>query len=258
MFLRILSYIYIFLIRLRFPTEQSVAYVIRKRYGNDVLVKVRKLEKHDFRRRKTELDISFLEVCLEKNLVPNFVCFRTTNNKLKDSDSYHTCQRLLLTEELNNKKERLNHHTLEFNELKKYLFNILSSLDFLFVSSLFLERNTKVIKDTESSQNVKLSKLLEDTPKHNANELIYNFSAHVLSQAQELILMKGLNYALPPKCLKYEDYLLDFELLFRSVNSNNSCQEGEIENFKSELSHVAHSLLHITAVRERSLKTFPR
>ena len=55
---------------------------------------------------------------------------------------------------------------------------------------------------------------MADTPQHDAKELIFNYSKHLLSKAQESILMKGLNYALPPKRLKYEDYLLDFELFF--------------------------------------------
>ena len=85
MFLRIFSFIYIFLVRLRFPTDQSVANVIRRRYGDEVLVKVRKFEKLNFRRRKTELDITFLDVCLEKDVMPNFLHFRTTNKKLRNS-----------------------------------------------------------------------------------------------------------------------------------------------------------------------------
>ena len=47
--------------------------------------------------------------------------------------------------------------------------------------------------------------------------------------------MKGLNYALPPKSLKYEDYLLNFELFFRGVTTCNYCAEGELDNFKLEL-----------------------
>ena len=41
-------------------------------------------------------------------------------------------------------------------------------------------------------QNTKLSKLMEDNPKHNANDLIYNFSSRTLTSSQKSILMKGL------------------------------------------------------------------
>ena len=188
------------------------------------MAKIRKFEKLDFRRRKTELDITFLELCLEKDIMPNFVRFRTANQKLGNSETYNTCQRLLLSQELNNKILKLEEHTQGFNELKRYLCNTLSSIDFLFVTSLFLERNAEKIGEIESSQNIKLSKLLLDNPKHDVVDLIFNFSSHTLTKSQESLLMKGLNYALPPKSLKYEDYFLDFELLFRSINAGKSCR----------------------------------
>ena len=230
-----------FLIRLRFPSGQSVANVIRKRYGGQALSKIRKLEKLDFRCRKLRLDISFLEVCIEKGVIPNFVQFRTANRGLKKSDSYDVCQKLLLREELNIKNSKLEEETLGFIGLKRDLCYVLSSIDFLFITSLFLEKNVNCIEEIEISQNIKLSKLLEDCPRHEVSDLIFNFSSHVLTKSQESILMKGLNYALPPKSLKYENYLLNFELLFRSVKNEKSCADGEIDNLKSELRNLAHS-----------------
>ena len=243
MFMKILCFIYLFLIRLRFPSGQSVANVIRKRYGDQTMSKIRKFEKLDFRCKKCKLDITFLEVCVDKDIMPNFIQFRTANSRLGNSDAYNTCQRLLLNQELNNKKGKLEEDTHSYNVLKRDLNNTLSSIDFLFVTSLFLEKNVRAVEEIELSQNIKLSKLLEDNPKHEVKDLIFNFSSHVLSKSQEAILMKGLNYALPPKSLKYEDYLLNFELLFRSINADNYCIDEEVENLRSELRHIAYSSL---------------
>ena len=186
-----------------------------------MLSKIRKLEKLDFRRRKTQLDITFLEVCLDKDIIPNFLQFRTANSKLGNSETYITCQRLLLH--------------------KRDLSNLLTPIDFLFVTSLFLEKNARICEEIEQSQNGKLSKLIADNPKHEVKNLIFTFSSHVLTDSQESILMKCLNYALPPKNLKYEDYLLNFELLFRSVNGDNYCKDGQMDNFKFELRNTAYS-----------------
>ena len=254
MFLRVLSYIYIFLIRLRFPSEESVANVIRKRYGGEVLSKTRKFEKQDFRRRKVQLDITFIEACLDNNLFPNFVGFRTANRRLKKSETYDSCQRILLQEELKIKTDMLADHNRQFSELKKYLYSNLSSLDYLFITSLFLERNARVSNEIELSQNVKLSKLIAGSPKHSKDNLIFNYSSHLLTPAQESILMKGLNYALPPKKLKYEDYLLDFELLMRSVNSSSCCKDSEVDNFKTKLRDIGHSSLSFYNSKKRKLE----
>ena len=75
MFMKILCFIYLFLIRLRFPSGQSIANVIRKRYGDQTMSKIRKFEKLDFRCKKCKLDITFLEVCVDKDIMPNFISF---------------------------------------------------------------------------------------------------------------------------------------------------------------------------------------
>ena len=49
-----------------------------------------------------------------------------------------------------------------------------------------------------------------------------------MSKVQESILMKGLNFGLPPKKLKYEDYMLNFELLFRDIRKLNLDSEKSL------------------------------
>ena len=243
MMIRVLSLVFLFIIRLRFPSHKSVSNVVRDRYGNAVLVKIRKLEKLDFRVRKLKLDITFLEVCIEKDVMPNFVQFRTANKTLKSSKSYDRCQRILLTEELDAKKLKLTEASDNLKAVKKELWESVSLFDFVFISSLFLEKNRKMVVDIEQKQNSKLSKILEDKPCHKAEDLIYNFSTHVLTPAQKSLLMKGLNFSLPPKSLKSEDYLLNFELLFRGVKTSDNCKAHEFENFKAGLRDLAYSSL---------------
>ena len=117
----------------------------------------------------------------------------------------------------------------KLNELKRELYNVLSSLDFLYVTSLFLGKNVRTIEEIEIKQNTKLSKLVEEVPRHKVSELIFNFSSHVLTSSQESILMKGLNY------------FLNFELLFRSMNQDNLCAESDIDHFKSELRNLTYT-----------------
>lgn len=144
--------------------------------------------------------------------------------------------------------------TNNLHEVKSELGNILSCIDFLFITSLFLEKNVKVLEEVELAQNIKLSKLIEENPKHTAGDLIYNYSSRILTSSQESILMKGLNFALPPKNLVYEDYLLNFELLFRSINMGKNCKEDELSNFKSELRNLSHSSLKFYNRKKKKLE----
>ena len=47
--------------------------------------------------------------------------------------------------------------------------------------------------------------------------MIHNFSSYNLSQTETFLLLKGLDFSLPPKKLKFENHSLSFELLYRNV-----------------------------------------
>ena len=68
-----------FLVRLRFPVDKSIAYILRSRYGNALVKDIRKFEKIDFAFRKCKLDLLFLEACLESQVIPKFLKFCVSN-----------------------------------------------------------------------------------------------------------------------------------------------------------------------------------
>ena len=59
LYLKVVTLVFLFIIRLRFPPSKSVANIIRTRYGEATLKNIRKLEKTDFKKRKLLLDINF-------------------------------------------------------------------------------------------------------------------------------------------------------------------------------------------------------
>ena len=76
--------VYLFLIRLRFPQNSSVAYVLRRRYGEPVLNQYRALERIDYKVKKIECDIDFLSSCQQQDLIPNFLQFKLHLFMFKD------------------------------------------------------------------------------------------------------------------------------------------------------------------------------
>ena len=105
--LKVISLTLLFLVRLRFPVDQSTAYALRSSYGNTVVKVIRKFEKIDFTARKCKLDLLFLEGCLENQVIPKFLNFRVSNLHLKTSRAYHVCQLKLLREEIALKRSRI-------------------------------------------------------------------------------------------------------------------------------------------------------
>ena len=58
--LKVISLALLFSIRLRFPLNKSITYVLGSRYGNLVVKELQKFEKVDYSSRKCKLDLTFL------------------------------------------------------------------------------------------------------------------------------------------------------------------------------------------------------
>ena len=90
----------------------------------------------------------------------------------------------------------------------------MSFFDWIHVSNSFISCNVKTIGKIGNVQHYKLAELMGSKLHHNPNKIIHNFSSYKLSEIEKKLLCKGLNFALPSKKLKFENYLLPFELLF--------------------------------------------
>ena len=104
MFIRVATLVFLFLARFRFPKTESMASVIRRRYGVKLLKEVRKFESLDYKPRKVQLDLDFLCKCNDNDVKTNFLIFCLANKNLQNSFSYKQCQKKLLLTEINLKK----------------------------------------------------------------------------------------------------------------------------------------------------------
>ena len=73
---------------------------MRKRYGESLVKSVRKLGKLDFKHKKAQLDLEFLQTCKKNNVVPKFLRIKLANRKLSLSHAYNICQKRLLNQEI--------------------------------------------------------------------------------------------------------------------------------------------------------------
>ena len=99
--LKVISLVLLYMIRIRFPADKSIAYILRSRYGNTLVKEVTKFEKI-----KSKLDILFLETCLKNKIIPKYLNFRVSNLRLKTPRAYYSCQMKLLREEISVKKSK--------------------------------------------------------------------------------------------------------------------------------------------------------
>ncbi len=83
----VLAYVLLFVIKCRFPANKSVAEIIRRRYDENVLKDIRRLEKLDFKLRKCDLDVDFLQVFMDKKKIPKILRFKLPKSALNNSKS---------------------------------------------------------------------------------------------------------------------------------------------------------------------------
>ena len=56
MFMQVATLVFLFLARIRFPKTESIPSIIRRIYGDKVLIEVRQFEKLDYKLREVQLD----------------------------------------------------------------------------------------------------------------------------------------------------------------------------------------------------------
>ena len=104
MLMGVAAIVFLFLIRLRFPKSKSISDILRKRYSQSTLKRMRKFEKLDYRLRKAELDLELLLRCRDRNVILNFLNFCVSSHYLKASLRYRQCQLKVLQEEIRHNK----------------------------------------------------------------------------------------------------------------------------------------------------------
>ena len=100
MIVKVLGLVFLFIIPIRFSKGKSIADIIRSRYGEAFVRKIRKFEKSDYKLQKGHLDLRFLLECQKNNLIPKFLQFKLVNRHLHNSAVHKKCQKKLLEKEI--------------------------------------------------------------------------------------------------------------------------------------------------------------
>ena len=122
----------------------------------------------------------------------------------------------------------------------------MSPIDFMYVWSLFLVSHDKAIRKSDQTHGRKLQKLIPniqeksiiDNVSNDPNKVIYNFSNYRLTDSDKSLLIKGLNFVIPPKKIEYSKFLILFELLFRDVKPNSE-SSVDLASVKARLQDTA-------------------
>ena len=123
------------------------------------------------------------------------------------------------------------------------IYNLDLTVSILLIFLLFFLGN--LLKTHDSIQQKKFNKLLiENRPKQDPEKLIFNFSKVSLTDAEKSLLVKGLSFALPLKQLSYSDYLINFEIFYRSTDNLEGLSGDNLDFIKTGIKDAALMSFH--------------
>ena len=264
MVIRVLSLAFLFIVRLKFPLDKSIANLIRSRYNDKAVKLIRRFEKLDFKLRKNEADLDFLQSCQQNHLRPKFLNFKVASSSLHFSRTYKKCQLQLLKQKIKEKVSIISKQKKEVVDLKKCIKNKLSIIDFAHICCLFLVGNYKKITKVKETHCKKLKNLgLTSVERsHNSDKIIINYSSCQLSDTEKTVLTNELNFALSPKKLNYAGYLTPYEILFGDIK-RLFVDDNILEKLKVDMKKICFSSfenfkfkdeLNITPAKLKALK----
>ena len=160
---------------------------------------MRKFEKLDFKIRKNEADLQFLQSCHQEGLTPKFFNFKLASSSLKHSRTYKQCQLMLLKEEIKTKSSIISKQKKDFEIVRDSIKQTVSLFDFTHLSCLFLVCNDSKLVKIKQVHYKKLHALGKDNSigAHAPDKVMFNYSSYKLSDIEKKVLVKGLNFALP-------------------------------------------------------------
>ena len=144
--------------------------------------------KRDYKYFKLLLDLRFLKNCIKNNVILKLEQFPLANLQ---------CSNAKRTKNIN-KKRRVRLVQKDLSSAKNELIFRLKRIDF-HVRKLFLVGNDRSIskyRNIQDKRSFKLSNSVVRDVSHDPEQLIHNFSSHILSEARKSLLCRGLHFTL--------------------------------------------------------------
>ena len=254
----IITLVFTFLIRLRFPKTKGFVQVFKQRYGPSALKQYRHYEKLDFKLKKANLDLDFLQICKRHETIPKFLHFKVHNYNVPSTTFYKSFQFRLLDFEIKHKTNLIKRTETKLETARTDLKNKISHLDFIILNNRLLTSNETKSRRSKIIQEKKLLNLgISPFANVDLNKVITNLSKRVLTEDEITILSHGLTFALPITNINFVEHFYKFEKLIQSLQSKTISQDCNMN--LNDLSKCISSIAHTSFTDFKELKhTIPK
>ena len=165
---------------------------------------------------------------------------------------------MLLKEEIKTKRSIISKQKKDFEIVRNSIKQTVSLFDLTHLSCLYHVCNDSKLVKIKQVHYKKKHALGKNNSigAHDPDKVIFNYSSYKLSDIEKKVLVRGLNFALPPVKLNYRDYLTPFELLFRDVSIKPPVSDNILDRLKVEIKemHFHHMITIVSGMNLTLLK----
>ena len=197
----------------------NVESYLRENYDRRILFTYRTVKKFYLRIELVRLDIRFLKSCRTKDIIPEFLWFKTANRNLASSPAYKHSQHRLLNVEINYKYQHLNKlkkmYRYTTNLLQQYCFgNMFERLQQIIttICQPLIQTKEQTIEKKLQGHLLRIQRQRTVDPK-----VVKNLSSRILSDDEIDCLANGLDYGLVPRRFDDLSTVASIEQFFHRV-----------------------------------------
>ena len=202
------------------------------------------------KRFEVSMDIGFLQKCKLFHVFPKFLNFKLSRREFQHTRACRRFKEELLGFELKQKASARRNYKESYESARSSLKTSLSPLDFSHVCST-IESKASKFKDRISHKldkkfnNLKRKYGIPQLSNLDGEDIIFNYSHRVLTEAEKMVLARGLRFCLPPKDVDKYEVKCSFELLFRNLRRFGSPLTSENQDrLKSRLKNISYSYIY--------------
>ena len=172
-----LTWVFLFILKLRFPSNIPFTHIIRSRYHEVALTLYRLVERLDYKIKKIKLDLEFLNKCKVHGIIPKFLNFTLYKSKVTRTLTYKSFQFKLLNYEISEKNKLLKKHSEDYDHALLNFHKTFSYIDGKCLLTRLIRSNDTKIKTASAIQSKKLTSLgISSEHKVNQDKVVINLS----------------------------------------------------------------------------------
>ena len=254
----LLALLYNFLLSV-WPKTFNCIKNLREQHGLDVLRLFRLYEREALALQKISNDILYLERCQLHRIIPSFCKLNSHHRTFFSKSEYLDYLNKCLSNELAAKKRLQQQRKIKVDDLQTLLRSRLPFITYMKCRKVVKDRLSRAHYATSVRHNGKFARLLATSePSPPTDKVLVNLSSKTLSEAEVVLLSKGLSFSITPNRLAPLEVKTSFEEFYRQCASSAIHDE---QRFMHKIRNLCYSYIYgsrkqdnLTSMERQALK----